>query len=101
MVCHVHKAVTVKVDVSEGAEQSLEEELVGSLTLGRTSGASSLGGHGQTLEGVDEEVLQLCRLCRLAAHTHGGAACPLLGLLTLVAEHVWWCVCLLCVVLAS
>ena len=49
--------------------------------------AAAVEPHGEPLDVVDEEVLQARHGGGLAAHANGGAACALLCLLALHAEH--------------
>ena len=76
----------VEIDVGQGGEDRLVGEAVGGV-IDDAQPAAFLGVQGETLHGVDEQILEIGDLLVLAADADDAAAGSLGGLFTLVAKH--------------
>ena len=81
-----HEAVRIEIHVGQGGEYGFVSELVDG-TVPHTRLDTGMGHHGKPFNRVNQEILQGCRIGRLAAYADFGATFPFSRLFALKTKH--------------
>ena len=79
--------IVIEICIGDGHEQVLGDQRVDHVGYRLALGAQTSSYGTQTAGHVDQQILQVCSLGGLTAHTSTGAARAACGFLTLVAKH--------------